>query len=179
MLINFEKCSIHECLPEHLKKYLGVNNITQRRSHGLATWKDELKSASTGIASWRTNRQSNCTQFQLFACMITTSRTPRLLKIPEPECPDVWILFQDTNGHKHGIKLRIPWYFLNEFSTVIHEPDCSGKRVSSELWNLDGRKFRTGNVCFVHRKQGCFFQYVWMTFKWLERSRIWFRCARN
>ena len=56
------------------EKLQGCKNVTQRRSHGLTTWKDMLKTASKGIVNWQRRRKSNYTKFQLHAWMITTSR---------------------------------------------------------------------------------------------------------
>ena len=37
-------------------------NLTQRRSHGLTTWKDMLKKTSRDIVNWQTKGQGNCTK---------------------------------------------------------------------------------------------------------------------
>ena len=54
---------------------------------------------------------------------------PRLLNISKSECPDVWIRLPRHKWPKSWGKLKIPWYLLNETCTVIHLPDCAGKKV--------------------------------------------------
>ena len=89
-------------------------------------------------------------------------------------------VFHDTNGQNHGRKLNILWYFLNEICTVIHYLDCHGKgNWSKHYQNLDGKKYRIGNLFLFVENKGYFGHYMWMTSKWLERSRICLPCGRN
>ena len=65
-VLNERKCKPnHVILLEQPKSYQGGRNLTQRQSHGLATWKDMLESASRDIVNWQIERLSNCTKFQL------------------------------------------------------------------------------------------------------------------
>ena len=62
--------------------------------------------------------------------------------------------------------LKIPRYLLNETCMVILYPDCCGKgNLKKRYENLDGRKFRTGNVCSFIGNKGDFCQYMWTTSK--------------
>ena len=77
-LIHTEKCLNHVFPPEQLKNDQGVNNFTQRRLRGRPIWKDMLKTALKGFASWQTKRQSNFAKSQVLAWMITISRKRNL-----------------------------------------------------------------------------------------------------
>ena len=89
-------------------------------------------------------------------------------------------VFHDTNGQNHEEKMKIPWYFLNETCTVIHWPDCHGRDNSKKLHkNLDGRNYRMRNACSSIGNKGYSRHYMWMTSKWLERSRIWLPCGKR
>ena len=70
ILIHTEKCLNHVFPPEQLKNDQGVNNFTQRRLRGPPIWKDMLKTALKGFASWQTKRQSNFAKSQVLAWMI-------------------------------------------------------------------------------------------------------------
>ena len=74
---------------------------------------------------------------------------PRLLKILESGCPNVWILFHDTNNQNHGQALeKIPWFFLNEIYTFIHWPNHYGKWKLRKFYeNWGGGRNQIGNVC--------------------------------
>ena len=52
---------------------------------------------------------------------------PKLLKIPKPECPDIWFVYHDTNGLNHGPVWNIQSFLLSEICTVIHWQDFYGK----------------------------------------------------
>ena len=45
LLANLEKCSNHEFLLQQLNRYQDGRGFTQKRSHGLTTWKHMPKSA--------------------------------------------------------------------------------------------------------------------------------------
>ena len=88
-------------------------------------------------------------------------------------------VFHDTNGQNHGKTLMIPWYLLNEIYMVTYYLHCYGKDNSKKLYeNLGGRKYRIGNVCSFIENKGYFCQWMWMTSKLLERSRIWHPCGK-
>ena len=66
---------------------------------------------------------------------------PRLLNIPNSECPDVLDTYSTT--------------FSSEIYTNIHSLDCCGTGNSRKLyWKLDGDKVPNWECFFVHRKQG-------------------------
>ena len=51
LLTNTVKCSNHDFLLQQLKSDQGGRHLTQRRSHGLTTWKAMLKSAARHIVN--------------------------------------------------------------------------------------------------------------------------------
>ena len=62
--------------------------------------------------------------------------------------------------------------------------DCKGKDNSSKLcWNLDGRKFRTGDVCSFIVNKAYFCQHMWMTLKMAAKKQnlapMWKKCMKN
>ena len=59
---------------------------------------------------------------------------PDCSKFPNRNVQMFGYVFHDSNGQKHGTKLKIPWYFLNETCTVIHKPDCYGRETSNKLY---------------------------------------------
>ena len=46
-------------------------------------------------------------------------RCTKLLKIPQSECPDIWILPPNTNGLNHGPVRKIQSLLLSDICTVI------------------------------------------------------------
>ena len=56
LLMNTEKCSNHESLPEQLKSYVAGRNVTRTRSLGLTTWEDMRRDALRGIAKWQNKK---------------------------------------------------------------------------------------------------------------------------
>ena len=82
-------------------------------------------------------------------------------------------VFHDINGPNHGQTLKMPWYLLNEICMVLHWSDYCGRDSSKNLYqNFNGRKYQIGNACSLIENNDYFGQYVWMTSKRLERSRI-------
>ena len=43
----------------------------------------------------------------------------KLLKIPKSECPDIWIVYHDTNGQNHGPVWKTQPFLLNGICMVI------------------------------------------------------------
>ena len=72
---------------------------------------------------------------------------------------------------------------------VLLERNVYGHPLAGLLWerqfekssarSLDGKKSRIGTVCLFIENKDYFSQYMWMTLKWLERSRVWLPCGRN
>ena len=68
---------------------------------------------------------------------------PKLLKIPNSECP----VYQDTSGLNHGPVWKIQSFLLSEICTVILWQDYYGKsNLRKSYWNTVGRKFPIGNA---------------------------------
>ena len=59
---------------------------------------------------------------------------PDCSKFPNRNVQMFGYVFHDSNGQKHGTKLKILWYLLNETCTVIHKPDCYGRETSNKLY---------------------------------------------
>ena len=43
----------------------------------------------------------------------------KFLKIPKSECPDIWIVYHDTNGQNHGPVWKTQLFLLSGICTVI------------------------------------------------------------
>ena len=84
-----------------------------------------------------------------------------------------WYVLHDTRGQNHSQTLKIQWFFFCEICTDTHlQASCGKDNLRTFCWDLDGRKYRTGNVylCIVSKVYSC--QLTWMISKWLERSTI-------
>ena len=102
-------------------------------------------------------------------------------KIPKSECPHVWMRLPRHKWPKSWANIQDP--------VVLPERNLYGHPLARLRWerqfdgtlyeNLDGRKFRTGNVCSFIENKDLFNRCMWMTLKFLERSRIWLQCGRN
>ena len=74
----------------------------------------------------------------------------------------------------------VQWFLLNEICTDTNLLVSCGRDSSKKFhWNLDGRKCRIGNVFLFIENKDYSYRYMWMTSKWLERSKIWLSCGRN
>ena len=67
-------------------------------------------------------------------------------------------VFHDTNGPNHGQSLTIQWFLLNRICTDTHLLASCGKDSSKKFnWDVDGQKYRVGNVClFIDNKDRSF-----------------------
>ena len=66
-------------------------------------------------------------------------------------------VFQNTNGPNLGQTLKIQWFLLNEICTDTHLRDSYGRdSLRKFYWNLDGGKYRIGNVFLFIENQGLF-----------------------
>ena len=77
-----------------------------------------------------------------------------IAKKPKSECPDVWIRLPPHKWRNPWQTWKIPWYFSNEICMASAYQDFYGKDNSRRFcWNLDGDKFRIGNVfLFIENK---------------------------
>ena len=89
-------------------------------------------------------------------------------------------VFHVTNGSYHGQAWKTQSFLLSEICTDTHSLDYCGKDSSRKFcWNLDGRKYRIGNVYLVIENKDYSYWYPWMILKWLKRSRIWLHVGEN
>ena len=92
-----------------------------------------------------------------------------LLKISKSEFPYFWIRLPRHRWPKSRSNIEDPVVPLER--NVYGHQDCCGKDNSRRFcWNLDGEKFRIGNVFFVHRKQELFLSGLrwWHQNDWKE-----------
>ena len=94
---------------------------------------------------------------------------PRLLQIPYSECPDVWTRPPRPEWPNSWANIEDP--------VVPLERSLDGHSLAGLL--LGGRKSQIGSVCLFIENKGYFCHFMWMTSRWLERSRIWLPCGRN
>ena len=98
---------------------------------------------------------------------------PKILKIPESECPDNWIRLPRTQlGHNHGPVWKIQSFPLNEICMVIFLAGLLRERQIGEnpIEIRLGRKFPIGNASWYTVKKDYSCLCVWMTLNWLERD---------
>ena len=94
-------------------------------------------------------RQPECDGQAAHAVSAYTQDAPRLLKIPNSECPDVWIRLPRHNGQNPGEKLETP--------VILLEPNFYGHPLAGLLWE------RQSEEVLLHRKQGLFFYlFMWI-----------------
>ena len=62
-------------------------------------------------------------------------------------------VFHDTHGRHPRQTLTILWYCSNVFLRTSISWIVMGKNSRKFHWNLDGKKYQIGNVCFVHRQK--------------------------
>ena len=62
-------------------------------------------------------------------------------------------VFHTTNGQNHGQASKTQWFLLNETCMDTHLLATWEKHDSRKFcWNLDGKKYRIGNVCLFIEK---------------------------
>ena len=105
--------------------------------------------------------------------------TLRLLKIPESECPYVWIRLPGHKWPKSSSNIEDPVALLERNLYGHPLAGLCGKDSSTKFfWNTVVRKFQIGTVCLFFEHKDCSYHETWMTSTWLERSRIWLPCER-
>ena len=65
---------------------------------------------------------------------VKSKDAPQLLKIPESECPDIWIRLPRTNGQNHGPVWKTRSFFLCEVCAVIIRQGYYGKDHSRKFF---------------------------------------------
>ena len=105
---------------------------------------------------------------------------PRLATIPKSECPDEWIRLPRHKWPKSWANIEDP--------VVLLERKLCGHPLAGLWWEsqleevlleLGWGKVHIGNVCLFIEDKIYFCQYLWMTSKWLERSRTWLPCGKT
>ena len=80
----------------------------------------------------------------------------------------------DTSGPNVGPTLKNQLFLLSEIYMVTHLPAyCRKDNLKMFCWNMDGRKYQTGNasLCIANKVRPCL--CTWMTSNWLEGSKSW------
>ena len=80
---------------------------------------------------------------------------PRLLKIPNSECPDVWLRLPRNKWPKSWRNIEDPVVALkrNLYGHPFAGDSCGRDSLRKSFWNLDGKKYRIGNVfLFIENK---------------------------
>ena len=91
---------------------------------------------------------------------------PKLLKIPKSDVQTFGFVYHDTNGQNHGPVWKTQSFLLSEICTVIPWQDCCRKgNLRKSYWNMDGRRFPSGNACSYAVKKGYSYLCMWMTSK--------------
>ena len=109
---------------------------------------------------------------------VKSEDAPKFLKIPKSECPDVWIRLPRHEWQKSIIE--DPVVPLEEFCYGHISWIVVGKTIRASFirtWMRSNSELR--NVCSFIVNKAYFCQYLLMTLRWLERSRIWLPCGRN
>ena len=116
---------------------------------------------------------SVCTQVKM-------EDAPRLLHIPKSECPDVWIRLPRRKWPKSWSDTEDP--------VVPLERNLDGHPLAADSYerdnsrnfyrNLDGKKYRVGNVRLFIGNKDRSYRYTCMTSKWLENQKC-LACGRT
>ena len=86
----------------------------------------------------------------------------------------------DTSDRNPGQAVKTQWFLLNEICADIHlQASCGEDNLRRFYWDLEGNRFRIGNVCLFIENNDYSCRYPWMTSKWLEETRKWLQCGRN
>ena len=97
----------------------------------------------------------------------------KLDKIPESECPDVWIRLPKYQWPK-------PWEYIEGLvvpleRNLYRHPLAGllwGRQFEKAFWNVVGKKYQIGNACSFRENKRYSYRSMWVTSKWPERSRI-------
>ena len=104
--------------------------------------------------------------------------TPKLLKIPKSECPDIWIRLPWHKWPKSWSSIEDQLFLLNGICTVILCQDYYGKgNLRKSYSSTVGRRFPIGNAYSYTVKKGYSYLCMWMTLNWLERNKTLIRCG--
>ena len=80
-------------------------------------------------------------------------------------------VYQSTNGQNHGSIWKIQSFLLNEICTVIQWQDCYRKgNLRKSYWNMDRRRYPTGNAYSYTVTKGVSYLCMWMTWKWTGKK---------
>ena len=105
---------------------------------------------------------------------------PKLLKIPNSECPDIWIRLLRHKWPKSWSSMEDPVVFLERnLSGSSFVRTVMGKAIWGdpfETWL--GESFQVGNVFSLTKKKDYSYLCMWMTSNCLERSKILIRCGK-
>ena len=97
-----------------------------------------------------------------------------------PDCSKFWIRLPRHKWPKSWANIEDPVVPLERNLYVHPLAGLLWKDNSEKLCeNLDGRKYRIGNVCLFIENKCYSCQKMWMTSKRLERSRIWLPCGKR
>ena len=79
---------------------------------------------------------------------------PKLVKISESECPDMWIRLPRHKWPNFFQTSKTLWFLLKEKKTDMYfVVSCEKDSSRKFYWNLDGQKYQVGSVClFIESK---------------------------
>ena len=88
--------------------------------------------------------------------------------------------YHDTNGLNHGPVWMTQSFLLNEICTVILLVGLLWERQFEKILLEHGweKKFLTGNAHSCTVRKDYSYLCMWMTSTWLERNKIFIRCAK-
>ena len=105
---------------------------------------------------------------------------PKLLKILESECPDIWI-------RPPRLKWPNSWSSMED-PVVLLERNLYGHPLAGLLWErqfekillkiLLGKSSKIGNISSYTVRKNCSYLCMWMTSNWLQRNKILIRCGK-
>ena len=109
---------------------------------------------------------------------------PKLLKLPKSECPDYWMRLPRHKWSKS-------WSNIEDRVVPFERNICTDNRLLASRgkdtlrkfdWNLDGKKYRIGNVC-LFIKQGLFLSEnvddIQMDGKKKKMAPMWKKLTKN
>ena len=95
---------------------------------------------------------------------VKTEDAPKLSKKQRQNVQIFGCVFHDKNGPNPGQTLKVRWFLTNEICTVTHlQASCARCNFDKFCWNWDGKKYRSGSVCFFTESWDYSYRYTWTT----------------
>ena len=105
---------------------------------------------------------------------------PKLLKIPQSECPEIWIRLPRHKWPNSWSSMEDPVVPLER---NLYRHPLAGLFLGKAIWENSigarlGEGFQLGMLIRTQWKKSYSYLCMWMTYIWLERIKILIRCGK-